>query len=239
MQTIEERTEGDEPSDGYLEGDESSEDRAAAAGPADPMITGLVLAAGRSERMGTPKQLLPFGGVTLIEQVVRTLTRSRLGKEVVVVLGYRAMDIVKRISGLPIRLAYNPDTEGDMLSSIRCGLAYIEPDQAIMIALGDQPLVTTGIVNRLIDEYEGRPEGMVLPIHDGKRGHPMILSPAYREEILFESMPGGLKALRDRHADSVRTVPVDTDAVLFDLDYRSDYEEALRRWREEPEPGER
>ncbi len=197
------------------------------------MISGLVLAAGRSERMGTPKQLLPFGSLTLIEQVIRTLTRSRLGKDVVVVLGHRAMDIVKRISGMPVSLAYNPDPEGDMISSIRCGLAYIEPEQAFLIALGDQPLVTTGIVDRLIDEYERRPEGMVLPVHEGKRGHPMILSPAYREEILFESMPGGLKALRDRHADSVRPVPVDTDAVLIDLDYRSDYEEALRRWREE------
>jgi len=195
------------------------------------MITGLVLAAGRSERMGTPKQLLQFGSLTLIEQVIRTLSRSRLGKDVVVVLGHRAEEIVKRISGLPVRLAYNPDPEGDMISSIRCGLAYIEPEQAFLIALGDQPLVTTGIVDRLIDEYERCPEGMVLPVHEGKRGHPMILSPAYREEILFESMPGGLKALRDRHADSVRPVPVDTDAVLIDLDYRSDYEEALRRWR--------
>ncbi len=202
------------------------------------MISGLVLAAGRSERMGTPKQLLPFGSLTLIEQVIRTLTRSRLGKDVVVVLGHRAMDIVKRISGLPVRLAYNPDPEGDMISSIRCGLAYIDPGQAFLIALGDQPLVTTGIVDRLIDEYERRPEGMVLPVHEGKRGHPMILSPAYREEILFESMPGGLKALRDRHADSVRPVSVDTDAVLIDLDYRSDYEEALRRWREETDLGE-
>lgn len=203
------------------------------------MITGLVLAAGRSERMGTPKQLLTFGGVTLIEQVIRTLTCSRLGKEVVVVLGCRAMDIAKRISGLPVRLAYNPDPEGDMVSSIRCGLAYIEPDQAIMITLGDQPLVTTGIVNRLIDEYEKRPEGMVLPVYEGKRGHPMILSPAYREDILFESMPGGLKALRDRHAESVRSVAVGTDAVLIDLDHRSDYEEALRRWKEESESSER
>ena len=203
------------------------------------MITGLVLAAGRSERMGTLKQLLPFGSVTLIEQVVRTLTRSRLGKDVVVVLGHRAEEIVARVSGLPVRFAYNPDPEGDMISSIRCGLAYIPPDQAILVALGDQPLVTTGTVNRLIAEYERRPEGMVLPVHDGKRGHPMIVSPAFREEILFESNPGGLKGLRDRHAESVRLVPVDTDAVLFDVDYRSDYEEALRRWREESEPGER
>ena len=203
------------------------------------MITGLVLAAGRSERMGTPKQLLPFGNLTLIEQVIRTLTRSRLGKDVVVVLGHRAMDIVKRISGLPVRLAYNPDPEGDMISSIRCGLAFIDPGQAFLIALGDQPLVTTGIVDRLIAEYERRPEGMVLPMHDGKRGHPMILSPVYREEILFEPIPGGLKALRDRHADSVRPVPVDTDAVLIDLDYWSDYEDALRRWQAQTDLGER
>lgn len=203
------------------------------------MITGLVLAAGRSERMGTLKQLLPFGSVTLIEQVVRTLTRSRLGKDVVVVLGHRAGEVAERISGLPVRFAYNPDPEGDMISSIRCGLAYIPPDQAVLVALGDQPLVTTGIVDRLIAEYERRPEGMVLPEYRGKKGHPMIVSPVYREEILFDSNPGGLKALRDRHTEEVRLVSVDTDAVLFDLDYRGDYDEALRRWREESEPGER
>ena len=61
----------------------------------------------------------------------------------------------------------------------------------------------------------------------------MIVSPAYREEMLFQSNPGGLKGLRDRHADSVRLVPVDTDAVLVDLDYRHEYEAALKRWREE------
>ncbi len=205
----------------------------------DAMITGLVLAAGRSERMGTLKQLLPFGGVTLIEQVVRTLTRSRVGKDVVVVLGHRAEEIVKRISGLPVRFAYNPDPEGDMLSSIRCGLAYIPPDQAILIALGDQPLVTAEIADQLIGEYERQPEGMVLPVHDGKKGHPMIVSPAYREEILFQSLQDGLKELRDRHAESVRLVPVDTDAVLVDLDYRDEYEAALKRWREESDPGER
>ncbi len=197
------------------------------------MITGLVLAAGRSERMGTLKQLLPFGDRTVIEHAARALTRSRLGTDVVVVLGHRAEEIVARISALPVRFAYNPDPEGDMLSSIRCGLAFIDPDQAVLVALGDQPLVTTGIVDQLIAEYERHPEGLVLPVFDGKRGHPMIVSPAYREEILFQSNPGGMKGLRDRHADSVRLVPVDTDAVLVDMDYRHEYEAALKRWREE------
>ena len=204
----------------------------------DAMITGLVLAAGRSERMGSLKQLLPFGNATVIEQVIRSMTRSRLKTDVVVVVGHRAEEVVTRVSALPVRFAYNPDPEGDMLSSIRCGLAYIPHDRAVMIALGDQPLVTTEILDRLIAEYDRLPEGMVLPAYNGKRGHPMIVAPAYREEILFQSDPGGLKGLRDRHPGSVRLVPVDTDAVLIDLDYRRDYEAALRRWKEESEPGE-
>ena len=89
------------------------------------MITGLLLAAGQSKRMGALKQLLPFGGQTVVGHVLRTLMRSRIGKEVVVVLGHRAEEIIDHISGLPVRMAYNPDPEGDMLSSIRCGLAYI------------------------------------------------------------------------------------------------------------------
>lgn len=197
------------------------------------MITGLILAAGRSIRMGALKQLLPFGDGTVIEHVIRTMTRSRIGKEVVVVLGHRAREIVDHIAALPIRMAYNPDRDGDMLSSIRCGLAYIPPDRAILLALSDQPLVTVEVVDKLIAEYERQPEGIVLPAYDGMRGHPMIVSPAYREEILFMSNPTGLKGLRDRHADSVRLVPVDTDTILIDLDYRHEYEAALERWRKE------
>ena len=189
--------------------------------------------------MGAMKQLLPFGDGTVIEHVSRTLTRSRLKSNVVVVIGHRAEEMAGLLSALPVRVAYNPDPEGDMLSSIRCGMAYIAPDQAVLVALGDQPLVTTGIVDRVIAEYERQPEGMVLPAFEGKRGHPMIVSPAYRDEILFHPAPGGLKGLRDRHADSVRQVPVDTDEVLIDLDYREEYEAALKRWRKESKTGER
>jgi len=197
------------------------------------MITGLVLAAGQSKRMGALKQLLPFGDQTVIGHVLRTLMRSRIGKEVVVVLGHRAEEIAGHISGLPVRMAYNPDPEGDMLSSIRCGLAYIPPDQPILLALSDQPLITPAILDKLIAEYERNPEGIVLPVYDGSRGHPMIVSPMYREEILFMSDSTGMKGLRDRYADSVRLVSVDTDAVLIDLDYPHEYEAALERWREE------
>tara|TARA_B100000029_G_scaffold198492_1_gene196636 strand:+ start:77507 stop:78109 length:603 start_codon:yes stop_codon:yes gene_type:complete len=194
------------------------------------MITGFILGAGRSERMGTLKQLLPFGEVTVIEHTCRILTKSCLRSNVILVVGHCAKEITARISALSVRIAYNPDPGGDMLSSIQCGLAYTPHDNAILIALGDQPLVTSEIVNQLVQEYQRCPEGIVVPVYQGKQGHPIILSPAYREELLFNSYPGGLKELRDHHIDSVRHVPVDTDGVLIDMDYRHEYEAALKQW---------
>ncbi len=191
------------------------------------MVTGLILAAGHSTRMGTLKQMLPFGEGTVLEQVVGALTASTL-RDVTVVLGYRSDEIQIRLTSWPVHTILNPDLHGDMLSSIQCGIRATCEDQAVMIALGDQPFISEVIINRLIGEYENQSSGIVLPVYNGKRGHPMIIGPEYREDLLNQT-EGGLKALRDRYEDHVRTVPVDTDAVLIDLDYRHEYEQALNR----------
>lgn len=177
--------------------------------------------------MGTLKQLLPFGDVTVLEQVVRAMTTSRL-QDVVVVLGHRSEEIRTRLTSWPVHTVLNPDLNGDMLSSIQCGIRTISEKHAVMIALGDQPLISKVIIDQLIAEYEKEPSGMMLPVYNGKRGHPMIIAPEYREDLL-NLTDGGLKALRDRYADHVRTITVDTDAILIDLDYRSEYEQALKR----------
>lgn len=190
-------------------------------------MTGIILAAGRSSRMGTLKQLLPFGKRTVLEQVVRILTASKLS-EVIVVLGYRAEEILSRLKSWPIQTVINPDPQGDMLSSIQCGVRRAERSQSIMIALGDQPLISESIVNQLVDEFERQPEGMVIPVYKGSRGHPIVIAHEFRCELLDQT-EGGLKSLRNRHEDQVRTVAVDTDAVLIDLDYRHEYEQALQR----------
>ena len=191
------------------------------------LVTGLILAAGHSTRMGMLKQLLPFGKSTVLEQVVKALTTSKL-HAVTVVLGHRSEEIRSRLTSWPVHTVINPDPDGDMLSSIQCGIRSIPEDQAVMIALGDQPLISEAMVDLLITAYERKPSGMVLPVHNSRRGHPMIIAPAFREELLTLS-EGGLKTIRDRHEDQVITVPVDTDAVLIDLDYRHEYERALHR----------
>ncbi|MBI4551039.1 MAG: nucleotidyltransferase family protein, partial [Candidatus Latescibacteria bacterium] len=118
---------------------------------------------------------------------------------------------------------------GDMLSSVRCGLRATPPDRPVLIALGDQPLITPELVDRLIETFEQGHRGMVIPVYQGKRGHPVILDARYRDEILTLHGEGGLKQLRDRHPDEVSEVPVETDAVLIDLDDPQAYQAALKR----------
>jgi molybdenum cofactor cytidylyltransferase len=191
------------------------------------MVSGLVLAAGRSTRMGGLKQLLPFGDRTVVERVVSTLLTCPL-HEVVVVIGHRAGEVRTVLAAYPVRIVVNPAPEGDMLSSVQCGVRAIPADRAILIALGDQPLLSSGVVDRLINAYH-RAGDIAVPVYEGKRGHPMLVGPAFREELLALSGPGGVKQMRDRHPEAVREVPVDTDTILFDLDYTHDYQRALKR----------
>ena len=191
------------------------------------MITGLLVAAGHSTRMGTVKQLMPFGDVSILEQVVRALTTSKV-QEVVVVLGFRSDEIRIRLAPWPVKVVLNPDPDGDMLSSIHCGIKAISEDHAVLIALGDQPLISSNIINILVEEYEKEPTGMILPVYNGKRGHPMIIAPSFRK-LLLSHTDGGLKALRDRYEDQVRTIQVNTDTILIDLDYYHEYEQAIKR----------
>ena len=196
------------------------------------MLTAIVLAAGRSTRMGMLKQLLPFGDTTIIERVVTTLLSSRVD-HVTVVLGYRVDEIRPHIDRYPVTAIVNPDSNGDMLSSIQCGVNATAPEHALLIAPGDQPFITPYVVNTLIESYTRQHPGFVIPVYEGRRGHPMIIDARYRDEILSLQGAGGLKNLRDRYPDAVVTVPVDTDDVLIDLDFFHDYELALKRLAEE------
>lgn len=178
--------------------------------------------------MGTLKQLLPFGDRTVLERVVDALLASR-ATPVVVVLGHRAEDVRAALGSRPVIVTLNPDPAGDMLSSVRCGLRATPPDRPVLIALGDQPLITPGLIEQVIDAFEQGRGGIVIPTYQGQRGHPMIMAARYREDIFALQGAGGLKQLRDRHPDEVSEVPVETDAVLIDLDDPQAYQAALKR----------
>jgi len=194
------------------------------------MIIAVVPAAGQSRRLGVPKQLLPFAGTTVIGHIVDVLRRSRID-EVCVVAGYRADRLRLALGERRVRVVINPDYQrSDMLASIRCGLAAMPADcRAVLLALGDQPAITGELVDAMIDCFAAGRGGIVVPVHAGRRGHPLLLHGRYRDEILTGYDQVGLRGLLAAHADDVIELPVSNSAVLSDMDSPEDYQRELAR----------
>jgi molybdenum cofactor cytidylyltransferase len=188
------------------------------------MISAILLAAGQSKRMGKLKQLMPFGQSTIVEQAVDNLLGSAV-YEVIVVVGYRAEDVIKAIAAKPIRLAINPDYEHGMSTSIIAGLNLVHSRvQGIMLALGDQPLVNSQTINRLIEEFYNHDKGIAVPTYQGSRGHPIIFAIKYKEKLLkLKGDVGGRQIIKD-HPGDVLEVAVNSESIVADFDTTDDYQ---------------
>ena len=194
-----------------------------------PKISGIILAAGLSTRMGEPKQLLPFGGSTIIETVIDNLLGSKLN-EVIVVVGHEAEKIKAHIQHKPVKIVLNPDYPEGMLTSAQCGARSIsESADAFAMTLVDLPLITPDLINLVINAYVQTEHGIAVPSYNYRRGHPVIFDRRYAADILaLDGNSGGVRSLFRKYADDIHYVDVDTDRILRDIDYREDYEEALR-----------
>ena len=191
------------------------------------MITAVVLAAGKSERMGRPKMLLPFGRETLIETVLAGVLRSRVD-DVVVVLGAHRETIEPVVSKFALRTVFNSDFGAGMLSSVLRGLREVPAAaQAFLVVLGDQPFPPATVIDRLIAARERTGKGIVLPVHQGRRGHPVLIDMRFRDEVTALNPSVGLRQLLRDHPDDVLEVSVRTPAVLMDVDRPDDYRKAL------------
>ena len=191
------------------------------------MISAILLAAGESKRMGKPKQLMPWHQGTILERAIDNLLESAVS-EVVVVVGYQAEEVVKVIATRPVAVAVNPDYEQGMSTSIAAGLRLIDDRAgAVMLALGDQPLIDSRTINRLLDEFPNHDKGIALPAYQGRRGHPVIFAIKYKAELLkLTGDAGGRQIIKD-HPDDVLEVAVDSAGVITDIDTGDDYRSHL------------
>ncbi len=196
------------------------------------MIYAVVLAAGCSSRMGSQKLLLPFGGKTVIAHIVdQILAGSTNG--VYVVVGHRGEHIERELSGRPVSIVNNPNYELGMLSSVRCGLRAVDKTcQSVLVVLGDQPSLTTVLVDQMIESFAGTEKQILVPLYQGKRGHPILFSTMYREEILTDFDDVGLRGLLRVHGDEIFEMNVSSPAVLSDMDCPADYRRELALLRE-------
>lgn len=187
------------------------------------MICAIVLAAGRSQRMGAQKLLLPLRGKTVIACVVDTVLAAAVDKTFVVVGADRVM-IAAALAGRLVEYILNPAAESEMLESLRCGLRALPDDcAAFLVVLGDQPSVSSELIDRLIEAGQRTARAIVVPTWAGQRGHPVLIHFRLRAAILGGFDAEGLRGLLRAHPEEIDEVPVESAAVLRDIDTPLDY----------------
>ena len=188
------------------------------------MIWAVVLAAGESKRMGRPKQLLPYGNSTILETVLANVLASPVDRTLVV-LGAGAERVAPLAAKFPVDTVVNPDFRSGMLSSVQCGIRTLPGSvRAALIFLGDQPRISPATAGRVVEEYLRTGRGLVLPVHGGAGGHPLLIDLKYREEIGRLSAGIGLREILDRHPDDVARIEVEDPGVGLDIDTPEDYD---------------
>ena len=189
------------------------------------MISAVILAAGRSQRMGRPKMALPWGDTTVIGQVVQTLVQAEV-KDILVVTGGYHQEVESALQGLPVWVVYNPRfAEGEMVSSLQTGLANLpEAADAALVVLGDQPKIQAHVVSGVIAMHQAQHADLVVPSYQMRRGHPWLIDRRLWGEVQALGVQHTLRDLLQAHASEILYLPVETDSVLIDLDTPGDYE---------------
>ena len=189
------------------------------------MISGILLAAGESKRMGRTKQVLEFGKSTILEETIKNLLSTNID-ELILVLGHDAMRLRRSLSitDRRLRFAFNEHYKEGISSSIKSGVLSSNPDtDAFLIALADQPMIKTDTMNLLIARYLSTGSGIVTLVYRSARGHPIIISKKYREELLELTGDRGARDLLERHRDDTEAVQVDSPEIMLDIDREDDY----------------
>ncbi|HXB74389.1 MAG TPA: NTP transferase domain-containing protein [Candidatus Acidoferrales bacterium] len=187
-------------------------------------ISAVILAAGKSSRMGSLKQLLPLGGSTLLENVLTNLRRSQID-EIVLVLGFSA-DAIRRQTPLDgVKVVVNEAYGEGMGTSVRTGIAQVSPQaDAALVVLADQPFVQPETIDQLIRLYRERKPQIVIPVYQGFRGNPVLLDRSVFPELLGLAGDIGCRAVFGSHTENILKAPVDDIGVLLDIDTPGDLE---------------
>jgi CTP:molybdopterin cytidylyltransferase MocA len=191
------------------------------------MIPGLVLAAGRSSRMGRAKATLPVDGRdTFLSRIVRTFISAGI-EDVVVVLGHDADAIAESLTNslLRARFAFNRDYDRGQLSSIKTGLAVVDRPgvTAVLLTLVDVPLVSGATVKAIVSRFRERGAPVVRPVNAGRHGHPILLARSLFDLVRSASDESGLKPIVRTHASPEGDVEVDDEGAFVDIDTVDEY----------------
>jgi molybdenum cofactor cytidylyltransferase len=193
-------------------------------------VAAIVLAAGRSTRMGGPNKLLAeLDGKKLVRIVAEQALASK-ASEVIVVTGHQAELIEQALAGLKVKFVRNPDFAGGLASSVKAGIAAVgENADGALICLGDMPLISAQLIDRLIETFApDRGQLIAVPVSEGRRGNPVLWSRRFFKELMTLDGDIGARHLIARHTEAVAEVPVDGDSAFLDIDTPQALEAARR-----------
>jgi len=192
-------------------------------------IWAIVLAAGESKRMGSPKMLLTFKGKSMLENVIENVRKSNVDHILVVTGAYRGK-ITDLVSKLDVTCCYNDKYPEGMLSSVKCGFRNIPKDfEAVLIFQGDQPLIKPVVINKVIEAFRSSDKNIVIPLCDKKRGHPLLIGKIYRDKIETLDANEGLRSLAYICNEDVLEIETHDPDILVDFDTYEEYKKEINQ----------
>jgi len=183
-------------------------------------VAAVVLAAGRSTRMGGPNKLLADIARRPLVRIAAEEALASRAKPVIVVTGHQREQVENALAGLPVELAHNPDFADGLGTSVRAGIAAVPADaDGAIVCLGDMPQVDAGLIDRLIAAFDPDQGALVvMPTFEGRRGNPVLWSRRFFPDLTAIEGDVGARHLIGRYSEAVVEVPLEGKAALVDVD---------------------
>src|SRR2546422_6697690 len=181
------------------------------------MLAAVILSGGASSRMGSPKALLPYQGRPFLEHLLEVTSHRNIGVRRVV-LGAHAEPIAKAVNLKADEIVINEEWEKGQLSSVQAALRSLPPGtDGTLLCLIDHPLVSAALIQDLIEAFYRSKKLIVLPVYEGRRGHPVIFSAPLYEELLRAPFETGARAVVWAHPREIEEVPTNEEGCVLNL----------------------
>jgi len=192
------------------------------------IISGIILAAGSSKRMGKQKLLLPFKDSTILEEVVKTVINCSALGEIIVV--YQSEEVLNTIKKYDVKTIYNPIAEKGQSTSLVAGMKSCNTKtKAYMFIMGDQPFINIDTMDAIIETWNKNPNSIIVPRYNGKNGMPTIFSSNFKQELMNVTGDKGGRDIIKANPDTIMYVDFCDTMAGFDIDTLEDYYKCLKK----------